>query len=195
MGVDAPPEVPQREARAEPSILFLSRWAPKKRIELLLDALGGMLDLPWKLVLAGGCDDRVYKEKIRAAVASCGFAERISLPGFLSGENKMRALAEADLFALPSASENFGIAVAEALAWGVPCIVSEGVALSSEIAEAGAGWVAPEGGLEPVLRTALREGPERRRRGIRAAALAGEKMSWAACASALASRYETILEK
>lgn len=59
--------------------------------------------------------------------------------GYVEGDKKSEVLAAASAFVLPSYSENFGIAVAEALAAGLPCVVSRGVALSDEVEKAGAG--------------------------------------------------------
>src|SRR5262249_51571375 len=60
---------------------------------------------------------------------------------YLDGDRKSDALAAASAFVLPSHSENFGIVVAEALAAGLPCLVSRGVAISDQIENAGAGIV------------------------------------------------------
>ena len=64
-------------------------------------------------------------------------------PGFLTGAEKSAALAEADVFVLPSHSENFGIAVLEAMAAGSPVVVSDHVGFHREITRAGAGIVVP----------------------------------------------------
>ena len=83
---------------------------------------------------------------------------------------KRGLLASASAFVLPSYSENFGLAVAEALAAGLPCVVSRGVALSAEIEKAGAGIVVdttPEdiaAGLERLMDDPDRTGREIRRR-------------------------------
>src|SRR5207249_5667635 len=68
-------------------------------------------------------------------------ASEVIWTGHLSGEMKAAALAAADVFVLPSASENFGIAAAESLAAGVPTIVSEEVALSDDIRRYDAGVI------------------------------------------------------
>ena len=142
-------------------ILFLSRIHPMKGIELLLDAFAMVREKnkDVALVIAGdgeesyvrGLRERAARQQHGAWSTEHGDKKqadkegeedtRIVWTGHLSGEMKAAALAAADVFALPSASENFGIAAAESLAAGVPTIVSEEVALSSDIRRYDAGVV------------------------------------------------------
>jgi glycosyltransferase involved in cell wall biosynthesis len=73
-----------------------------------------------------------------------GVADRITWTGMLTGSAKWEAIAAAEVFALPSHQENFGIAVAESLAYGVPVLISRKVNIWREIAEDGAGLVEPD---------------------------------------------------
>ena len=135
-------------------MLFLSRIDRKKGLELLLDAFAMVREKnkDVALVIAGDGEEsyvRELRERAKRAEHEHG-ARRVSSEhehddviwtGHLSGEMKAAALAAADVFVLPSASENFGIAAAESLAAGVPTIVSEEVALSSDIRRYDAGVV------------------------------------------------------
>ena len=145
-------------------ILFLSRIHPMKGLELLLDAFS-MVREKHKgvaLVIAGEGEKayvRGLQEHARRVLETTGpqttgprttdkqqkvsgqGASEVIWTGHLSGEMKAAALAAADVFVLPSASENFGIAAAESLAAGIPTIVSEEVALSSDIRRYDAGVV------------------------------------------------------
>ncbi|MEI6033647.1 MAG: glycosyltransferase [Verrucomicrobiae bacterium] len=193
LGVEAP-DSPDATGRGNPPrIIFLSRWHEKKRIGMLIEALGAVRDLDWKLVLAGAGDTELAG-RIHSLVQKFQLDERVSFPGFLSGKAKAQALNEADLFVLPSASENFGIAAAEALAAGLPAIVSRHVALSDEIGSAEAGWICGDdaGALANTLRTALGDPDERRRRGQNAARLARSSFSWKSCAEKLAAGYQEV---
>jgi len=194
LGVDIPPAASAGQSSGSFRIVFLSRWHEKKRIGVLLEALGMVRELDWRLDLAGTGDDRLVAE-VHRTVAALGLGERVSLPGFVSGDAKARLLDGADLFVLPSASENFGIAVAEAMAHGLPCVVTRHVALSEEIAEAGAGWVCGDSaaGLADVLRAAIPDRAECRRRGGLARRLAINSFSWASCGEALFAGYRRIL--
>ena len=124
-------------------VLFLSRLDTKKGLDLLLPAFAEVRkQLPdAMLVLAGGGEEH-FMNRLKAQAIALGIDAGIYWAGFLTGEDKWSALADADVFVLPSHSENFGIAVLEAMAAGTPVIVSDQVALHREIAQANAGLVA-----------------------------------------------------
>jgi len=195
LGVGAPDCAPATGRGNPPRIVFLSRWHEKKRIEMLVEALAKITDLDWRLVLAGSGEPELAG-RIHALVRTHALANRVSFPGFVTGAAKSQLLAEADLFVLPSASENFGIAAAEALAAGVPVVVSRHVALSDEIACGQAGWICGDDAdaLAACLRTALGDPDERRRRGQNAARLARDTFSWKSCAQKLSAAYQSLLE-
>jgi glycosyltransferase involved in cell wall biosynthesis len=123
-------------------LLFLGRLHPKKGCDMLIDALPRDSDPEnaISLVLAG--PDQVGWEKyLRARVARLDMAPRIVFTGMLQGEMKQGALASADAFILPSHQENFGMAVVEALAAGLPVLISERVNIWREIDNDHAGYV------------------------------------------------------
>jgi glycosyltransferase involved in cell wall biosynthesis len=76
------------------------------------------------LVMAGPADS-AYGRQLKEAVIRLGLADRVTWTGMLSGDLKWGAFHAAEAFILPSHQENFGIAVAEALACGVPVLISE----------------------------------------------------------------------
>lgn len=127
-------------ARRPGSVLFLSRLDPKKNLEQLLEALAMLRDeMPALHLLVAGDGPRDYVTQLRQRAQSLGVAERISWLGHVEGRAKAEAFAMAEVFVLPSFSENFGIAAAEALAAGLPCVLGRGVAIADEVARAGAG--------------------------------------------------------
>lgn len=180
-----------------PYILFLGRVHPKKGIEALIEgfseAVAGLVERDWALVIAGEGEAR-YEKELRD-FASAKLRGRAFWVGWLEGEKKAAALAEADLFALVSHQENFGISAFEAMAEGTPCLLGTGVDLAPEVAEAGACWtVEPDGGaVAAVLREILANADERGRRGKAAARIVRERFSWPAVADRLISEYEHIL--
>ncbi|HEV2834995.1 MAG TPA: glycosyltransferase, partial [Pyrinomonadaceae bacterium] len=110
---------------AGPYVLALSRLHPKKALDVLIDAFISVNKDPWRLVIAGdGPADYVafLKQKARRS-------ERITFTGWVEGEQKDALFRGASLFALPSRQENFGFGVLEAMARGVPALVSSQVDL------------------------------------------------------------------
>lgn len=155
-GVDLPALMPDARARLrerlalppdEPVVLFLSRIHAKKGLELLIPALGSMRHLRFTFVLAGTADTPAYAGTINELLADTGLAARTRQVGFAAGEWKQTLLQGADVFALTSHSENFGIAIVEAWAAGLPVVVTPGVALADEVVRAQLGSV-------PALETA-----------------------------------------
>jgi len=123
-------------------ILFLGRIHPKKGIDLLMRAFATICacDPNLHLVIAG--PDQVGLQLVLQKLAlQLDIASRITWTGMLSGELKWGALHSAELFCLPSHQENFGIAVAEALACGLPVMISSSINISDDVASANAGLV------------------------------------------------------
>lgn len=153
-----------------PYVLVLSRLHPKKGLDIFIDAFASLLGKPefqgWKLVLAGdGPAD--YVQALRHKVATLNVADEVFFPGWLEDDEKEAFLRRASLLALPSHHENFGLCVMEALAAGVPVLVSPHVNLATEIEAAGAGWIAAvtPAAIEAALAEALGSEAERGRRG------------------------------
>lgn len=204
-GVDARPVIEDARARlrgefgikAEGSVLlFLSRWHRKKNIDVLLDALALMKSEPWTLVLAGSTDDAELETQVRSQIAALGLSDRVICPGHVRGESKDVLLQGADMFVLPSSSENFGIAVAESLVSGTPVLVSPGVDLATVVRELNGGRVCQPKAetLAETLRAMLRDVAgfdARTRQRLRTAAEA--KFSWAANAAALERLYTSVI--
>jgi glycosyltransferase involved in cell wall biosynthesis len=126
-------------------LLFMGRLHPKKGCDLLIEAFAATLaaDPEWRLVFAGP-DEVGWQGELAARVKELGIADRVVWTGMLRGVEKWAALHAAEVFALPSHQENFGIAVAEALACRVPVLISRAVNIWREIDGAKAGLVAPD---------------------------------------------------
>ncbi len=146
------------------------------------------------LVLAGP-DLIGYRKDIERMVKELGLQDSVMITGEVQGEMKNCLLANADVFVLPSYSENFGIVVAEAMAWGRPVITSTGTPWK-EVADVGAGWwVKPEEGvLAQVLSEALgKEQEVLDAMGARGRALVAERYGWRVPAERLIKAYEEVL--
>jgi glycosyltransferase involved in cell wall biosynthesis len=121
--------------------LFLSRIHRKKGCDLLLEAFGRVaVDTELDLVVAGP-DEEGLQALLEAQAARLGIAGRVHWTGMLEGDVKWGVLRAAEAFVLPSHQENFGIAVVEAMACGVPVIISDKVNIWPEIAQDKAGIV------------------------------------------------------
>jgi len=122
------------------TLLFLSRLDPKKNIEGLLHAVALLAEKYPRLMLqVAGTGEGEYPAELHALAARLHLNDRVTWLGFIQGERKIDLFRKAKTFVLPSFSENFGIAAVEALAEGLPCIVSRHIAISSEIEASGAG--------------------------------------------------------
>lgn len=180
-----------------PYVLVLSRLHPKKGLELLLPAFLSLAKqsefAEWKLVLAGD-GDAEYVSLLRSLAEREGMSERVIFMGWLQGEQKRVMLQQASLLALTSYQENFGLCVVEALACGVPVILSPHVNLAPEVEAAGAGWVTPlePGAIESTLAATMRDPHGRAQRGAAGKELVLSRFTWAAVGGQLAEVYNSI---
>jgi glycosyltransferase involved in cell wall biosynthesis len=177
-------------------LLFLSRLDPKKNVEGLLKAYGlcSKAFPDTRLVIAGD-GEASYVSSLKKLAGDLGLTDRVVWLGHVEGEEKAAALAAAQVFVLPSFSENFGIAAAEALMAGLPCVLGKGVAIADEVAKAGAG-LAVEPNPESIaqgLSAVLSDDTLRVSMAGRAAALAREKYSVDAMGLGLVRLYEGIV--
>lgn len=121
-------------------LLYLSRIDQKKNLEALLHAVAiSRRSIPGLSLILCGDGDRSYLARMRALSAELGLEDCVVWAGHVDGAMKASAFAAAELFVLPSFSENFGIAAVEALSAGLPCVLGQGVAVASKIDAAGAG--------------------------------------------------------
>jgi glycosyltransferase involved in cell wall biosynthesis len=177
-----------------PVILTIGRISHKKGLDVLIRAFARLASVvPAAILVIAGPDDEGLLPKLRAIAANEGVRRRVLFPGMLSRAEKLAALAAADVWALPSHTENFGIAVVEALAAGVPVLVSPAVNIANEAGGAGAALVAestPED-FAAALLVLLGSDSERAR-----VSAAGRRFSrrfdWSRIAPQLVSLYATV---
>ena len=150
LGVEKPIPIPpeaqgnflQRfpQLRDKRVLLFLGRLHPKKGCDILIEAFAHIRDGSVALVLAGP-DQVGWQAELQRRVDQLKIADRVVFPGMLQGEMKQAALAVADAFILPSHQENFGMAVGEALAVGLPVLISNRINIWREVDQDSAGYV------------------------------------------------------
>ncbi len=160
-GIDLPPlEQTTRDGRRQ--ILFLGRIHPTKGVDVLLRAWQVVAPRfpQWELCIVGP-EEGGYLAQMQALAAHLRL-DRIEFPGPIYGAEKLRAYRQASLFVLPTYSENFGMAVVEALAAGTPAVVTQGAPWAG-LVEQGAGWWIEIGldSLVACLEQALSTSPQR----------------------------------
>ena len=187
------------QAPVDRYVLAMARLHEKKGFDLLIDAFHALAEsnrcADWALVIAGdGTPNEVERLKKRAASGAA--RTRISFRGWVSGADRLSLVAGAALFALPSHQENFGLAVAEAMATGVPALVSPEVNLASLIERAQAGWVVVRdlAAWVGALSAALEDPADREQRGRRARS-AAERFRWAVVGRELSDMYDGLLRR
>jgi glycosyltransferase involved in cell wall biosynthesis len=129
-----------------PLILFLGRLTPVKRPELVIDALAMQTDTSAQAVFVGPDEDGT-RAKLERRAADRGVGHRVVCTGPMYGREKLEVLVDADVLALPSESENFGNVALEALACGLPVVLSDRCGFAPEV-DGRAGYAVPP---EPTL--------------------------------------------
>ncbi len=207
LGVNQPSEWPEAKQKLRsiygisaqtPIVLFLSRLHYKKRPDLLMQALSQLAaqNHEFHLILAGSGEPE-YVSELKDLVASLGLTSCTSFAGFVAGKDKEVVLQGSDMFVLPSFSENFGVAVAEAMAAGLPVIVTPGVQIAPEIAAESAGLVV-KGDVEPLgdaIAQLLNSPNLRRQLGENGKRLVSRRYCWSAIAQDLTDVYTAILQQ
>ena len=217
LGVNMPSEG-ARMRRNNPRIaLFVSRVHPQKGLLNLVDAWAMINPKGWKIVIAGPDQDG-HSAEVMVRARAAGVEKDFEMIGPVFGKEKEELYAKADLFVLPTYSENFGVVVIEALAHGCPVITTKGAPWaelqggpegarieknsslithkSSFTASGRCGWWI-DIGVEP-LAAALREAmslsdEERCAMGENGRRLVETKYTWPAIAEKMKSAYEWIL--
>jgi glycosyltransferase involved in cell wall biosynthesis len=192
-GVDIPQAV-ARSTRPARTLLFLGRIHPIKGLDLLIPAWAAIQDeFPqWRLRIVGS-DHVGYLKAVRKQASDMG-VRRVSFEGPVSGDAKWTAFHEADLFVLPSHSENFGVAAAEALASGIPAVVTRAAPWQG-LQERGAGWWVETSidGVAQGLKDAMRAEPAQlERMGALGRDWMREQYSWEAIGGMMRLTYEWL---
>lgn len=157
-GVDVPEGDPPNVRSSPRRLLFLARLHPVKGLERLLRSWARLhVHFPtWELVIAGP-DEGGYGKRMELLAEELRLP-RISFRGEVTGEVKSREYFAASCYVLPTFTENFGVTIAEALAHGVPAVVTQGAPWRGLLAERCGWWVE---GTEEALDDALRDAMSR----------------------------------
>jgi glycosyltransferase involved in cell wall biosynthesis len=184
------------ETAGKKIILFLGRINFKKGLDILAQAFGAIArnrnDV--HLLLAGPDSER-YGSQVRHWLKEEGVLHKATFTGMLVGERKGVALVQSAMFVLPSYTENFGIAVVEAMAAGLPVVISNRVNIWREVSRGGAGIIVdPEAHATAGAMNMLLDDPATAARmGERGSRLAREHFTWDAAGAMLLDLYRRVV--
>ena len=126
------------------AILSVGTLTPRKGHDVLLRALAGLPDIDWRLTIVGAARDAVHADGLRALAEELGLARRVRFAGEVGGAALDALYDRADVFALATHWEGYGMAAAEALARGLPVAITAGGAIA-DVVPMEAGCVSPPG--------------------------------------------------
>lgn len=207
LGADSPPDKRETlrhefyqshpELQVKPTVVFLSRLHEKKGLDLLIPAIKVLRQsIPEVRLLLVGSGDSSYEQFLKDLIVQEEIGDSVMMTGNLSGREKWQAMAAGDVFALSSYQENFALVVVDALALGVPVVLSNRVNIWSNIVEAKAGL---ECRLEPMhiaeqLQSLLLSPEKCRTMGDNGQQLVKQEFTWQRCAERTKAAYQSILK-
>jgi glycosyltransferase involved in cell wall biosynthesis len=184
-----------RKPNEVPNILSVGAVVPRKGFDVLVSALAMLTDLPWRLTIAGDLQrDPHEAARLQNLIAQLRLADRIRTPGAVPPSQLAILFGEADLFALASRFEGYGMAYAEALSYGLPVVGTTAGAIPDTVPK-GAGLLVPSddpAALAAALRSVLVD-PEHRRRLSEAALMAARMLpTWPQSAAIFAATLDRL---
>lgn len=181
-----------------PVVLFLGRLHFKKGLDLLIPAFDALRrSVPDAQLVIAGPENDDYGRKVRGWVGERGLQAAVHFVGSLEGADVVQAYVDADGFALPSYTENFGMTVAEAMACALPVVISDQVNIHAEVSGAGAGLVTAcdVGEVTAALESLLRDPDRRRAMGAAGRRLVQERFAWPAIVEQLTAEYQKVIDR
>jgi len=196
IGVEIPSFIKKDNCNIKKTIVFMSRIHPKKGLENLILAWNQIKHSDWQVIIAGPGEESYIAELV-SLVHKLGLENQVLFKDAVYGDEKWELIANADLFVLPSFSENFGIVIAEALCCEVPVITTTATPWQGLIDRNCGWWI--ELGIEPLV-DALREAialstEQRKLMGRRGREYMEQSFSWHECAQKMKDLYDWVLNK
>ena len=182
----------------KPIILFFGRVNFKKGLDILAKAFGAVARRrPDVHLVIAGPDNEGWGARVRTWLSEEGVLNRTTFTGMLLGPDKLAVLRDASLFVLPSYSENFGLAVIEAMAAGLPVIISDQVNIWREVETGRAGRVIPcdPGALADQILELLADPDTAADLGRKGRSLVQERYPWPRIGRSLAEAYGRIIDE
>ncbi len=201
-GVEIPDAIPRGRLRArlaidsdDPIVVFLGRLHPIKRLDLLASAVARVRErVPALHLVVAGPDENEFAATLARAFAPLG--DHVHLVGPVDGDEKRALVADATLVAVCSDSESFGMSVVEAMAAGVPVVVTKTCPWEEVAAEGSGLWVeqtvdAVAAGIETIVSDRTRAADM----GRAGARVARGRYAWRAVADAMSRCYRDVLSE
>lgn len=192
-GVTLPDSLPNRQKGVAKRVLFLSRIHPKKGLPMLLDAWADVCPGGWILELVGPSEDG-HRAELEELARNLGIEGTVTFSGPVDDRAKWQKYANADVFVLPSHSENFGIVVAEALAAQVPVITTTGTPWQEVETHKCGWWVEPTSNAlaEALSRAVSLSSEQRAEMGQSGRELVKGKYTWSAIGRKMVAAYRWL---
>ncbi len=193
-GSDPVPPVPRRTDNIV-RLLSVGSVVPRKGYDVLIAALGTMPDLQWRLTIAGDCArNPKTAAQLKADIERHGLGERVAVLGAVSEQRLGELYAEADIFALASRFEGYGMAYAEAIAHGLPIVGTNAGAIPGTVPTNAGLLVAPDdvSAFASALRRLVGSTDERRRFADAARNAAGQLPTWPESAKLFSRALEAV---
>jgi glycogen synthase len=172
-------------------MLFVGRVVYQKGLDLLLEALAGLREIPWHLVVAG---DGSQREPLSCRASDMGLADRVHFVGWLGGEEILQAYRQANLFVFPSRHEGMPNAVLEAMAAGLPVVASRIAGNEELVVDGETGTLVPTedpGALRHALAMLLADGKRRAAMGAAGRKRVEDRYTW----DRVAAAYHELLSR
>ena len=179
-------------------ILFLGRFHQKKGLESLIKAYAMVAkSCPNVHLILAGSGDQDYIKHISMRLNDTDLTSRSTITGQLNEDQKLAVLACADLFVLPSHGENFGLAVVEAMACGMPVLISDKVGIWPEVAEYEAGLVTTSdpSQIAGAMETLVNDAALRMKLGQNGRRLVEERFNIDIMAKKMEAEYQSLANK
>lgn len=181
-----------------PLVLFLGRLHLKKGLDILIPAFDAVRRaVPDAQLAIVGPENDDYGQKVRDWVRERGLGEMVHFIGHLDGADVIQAYVDADVFVLPSYTENFGMTVVEAMACKLPVVISDQVNIHREVSAAGAGVVThcDAEGIAQALTGLLNNVGQRRALGEAGRRMVRERYTWPTIVDVLTREYQAVIER
>jgi glycosyltransferase involved in cell wall biosynthesis len=195
-GTDRAPAMRLNTTSTLVALLAVGAIVPRKGYDVLIEALAGLLDLPWRLTIVGDCSrDPACAKRLRAAIEHHRLSPRVEIEDAVSNERLAELYAVSELFVLPSRYEGFGMAYAEAIAHGLPVIGTTAGAIPDTVPPQAGVLVPPDDvpALAAALRRLIENADERAQFAVGARAAAAHLPTWRESAKLFSQAIERVV--